>query len=120
MQYHVITEPTQVSLPEYEDQQMAKIGLIPEIISRYRSPYFQHIFAGGYSAGYYSYTWAAVLDSDAFEAFKENGLFDQTTAKAFRTNVLEKGNTDDAMKLYVAFRGKQPSIDPLLKKRGLK
>ena len=120
MQYHVITEPTQVTLPEYEDQQMAKIGLIPEIISRYRSPYFQHIFAGGYSAGYYSYTWAAVLDSDAFEAFKENGLFDQTTAKAFRTNVLEKGNTDDAMKLYVAFRGKQPSIDPLLKKRGLK
>ena len=120
MQYHVITEPTQVSLPEYEDQQMAKIGLIPEIISRYRSPYFQHIFSGGYSSGYYSYTWAAVLDSDAFEAFKENGLFDQETAKAFRTNVLERGNTDDPMKLYVAFRGKQPSIDPLLKNRGLK
>lgn len=120
MDYHVITEPAQVQLPEYEDQQMAKIGLIPEIISRYRSPYFQHIFSGGYSAGYYSYTWAAVLDSDAFEAFKENGLFDQETAKAFRTNVLERGNTDDAMKLYVAFRGKEPSIDPLLKKRGLK
>ena len=120
MQYHVITAPAQVQLPEYEDQQMAKIGLIPEIISRYRSPYFQHIFSGGYSAGYYSYTWAAVLDSDAFEAFKENGLFDQATAKAFRTNVLERGNTDDAMKLYVAFRGKEPSIDPLLKKRGLK
>ena len=120
MQYHVITEPTQVSLPEYEDQQMAKIGLIPEIISRYRSPYFQHIFSGGYSSGYYSYTWAAVLDSDAFEAFKENGLFDQETAKAFRTNVLERGNTDDPMKLYVTFRGKQPSIDPLLKNRGLK
>ena len=120
MQYHVITAPAQVQLPEYEDQQMAKIGLIPEIISRYRSPYFQHIFSGGYSAGYYSYTWAAVLDSDAFEAFKENGLFDQETAKAFRTNVLERGNTDDAMKLYVAFRGKEPSIDPLLKKRGLK
>ena len=120
MQYHVITEPTQVSLPEYEDQQMAKIGLIPEIISRYRSPYFQHIFSGGYSAGYYSYTWAAVLDSDAFEAFKENGLFDQATAKAFRTNILERGNTEDAMKLYMAFRGKEPSIEPLLKKRGLK
>ena len=120
MFYHVITEPTHVQLPEFEDQQMAKIGLIPEIISRYRSPYFQHIFAGGYSAGYYSYTWAAVLDSDAFEAFKENGLFDQATAKAFRTNILERGNTDDAMKLYVAFRGKEPSIDPLLKKRGLK
>ena len=120
MDYHVITEPTQIQLPEYEDQQMAKIGLIPEIISRYRSPYFQHIFSGGYSAGYYSYTWAAVLDSDAFEAFKENGLFDQATAKAFRTNILERGNTDDAMKLYVAFRGKEPSIDPLLKKRGLK
>ncbi len=120
MDYHVITTPTQVQLPEFENKQMAKIGLIPEIISRYRSTYFQHIFSGGYSAGYYSYTWAAVLDSDAFEAFKENGLFDQETAKAFRTNILERGNTEDAMKLYVAFRGKEPSIDPLLKKRGLK
>ncbi len=120
MHYHIFKTPKQLQLPEYEDQTLAMIGLIPEIISRYKSTYFQHIFSGGYSAGYYSYTWAAVLDSDAFEAFKENGLFDQATAKAFRTNILERGNTEDAMKLYVAFRGKEPSIEPLLKKRGLK
>lgn len=120
MHFHVMTKPEHIQLPEFEDQTLASIGLIPEIISRYKSTYFQHIFSGGYSAGYYSYTWAAVLDSDAFEAFKEHGLFDQTTATAFRTNVLERGNTDDPMKLYVTFRGQEPSITPLLKKRGLK
>lgn len=120
MYMHNLPTHVNIQLPEFEDQALAKIGLIPEIISRYRAPYFQHIFSGGYSAGYYSYTWAAVLDSDAFEAFKEKGLFDQETAKAFRTNVLEKGNTADPMKLYVAFRGQEPSIEPLLKNRGLK
>lgn len=120
MYMHNLPIHVNIQLPEFEDQALAKIGLIPEIISRYRAPYFQHIFSGGYSAGYYSYTWAAVLDSDAFEAFKEKGLFDQETAKAFRTNVLEKGNTADPMKLYVNFRGKEPSIEPLLKNRGLK
>ncbi len=120
MYMHNLPTHVNIQLPEFEDQALAKIGLIPEIISRYRAPYFQHIFSGGYSAGYYSYTWAAVLDSDAFEAFKEHGLFDQTTATAFRTNVLERGNTDEPMKLYVAFRGQEPSIEPLLKKRGLK
>ncbi|MEG1556043.1 MAG: M3 family metallopeptidase [Bacteroidales bacterium] len=120
MDYYTITAPTQIKLPEFEDQAMKKIGLIPEIISRYKSPYFQHVFSGGYSAGYYSYTWAAVLDSDAFEAFKEKGLFDKATATSFRKNILEKGNTKDPMELYVAFRGKAPSIDPLLIKRGLK
>lgn len=99
MYMHNLPTHVNIQLPEFEDQALAKIGLIPEIISRYRAPYFQHIFSGGYSAGYYSYTWAAVLDSDAFEAFKENGLFNQETAKAFRTNVLEKGNTADPMKL---------------------
>lgn len=120
MYMHNLPTHVNIQLPEFEDQALAKIGLIPEIISRYRAPYFQHIFSGGYSAGYYSYTWAAVLDSDAFEAFKEKGLFDQETATAFRTNVLEKGNTADPMKLYVNFRGKEPSIEPLLKNRGLK
>jgi len=94
--------------------------LIPEIIARHSSAYFQHIFSGGYSAGYYAYTWAAVLDNDAFEAFVEKGIFDPTTAKLFRENILEKGNTVDPMTLYLAFRGKQPSINPLLKNRGLK
>lgn len=120
MDYHTITSKRTFKQPDYEKQQLEKIGLIPSIISRYKSPYFQHIFSGGYGAGYYSYTWAAVLDNDAFEAFKENGIFDQATATAFRTNILERGNTDDAMNLYVAFRGKEPSIEPLLRNRGLK
>ncbi|MCR4680753.1 MAG: M3 family metallopeptidase [Bacteroidales bacterium] len=120
MDYHTITTKTTIKLPDFEDQAMAKIGLIPSIISRYKSPYFNHIFSGGYAAGYYSYTWAAMLDNDAYEAFKENGVFDQATATAFRTNILERGNTDDAMNLYVAFRGHEPTIDALLKNRGLK
>ena len=106
-------------MPEFEDKAMGGIGLIPEIISRYKSTYFQHIFSGGYSCGYYSYTWAAVLDNDAFEAFIQNGLFDQVTADAFRTNVLERGNTEDPMVLYKRFRGQDPSITPLLRNRGL-
>jgi len=120
MDYHTATSPVQIKLPYYEEQQMAKIGLIPSIISRYRSPYFQHIFAGGYGAGYYSYTWAAVLDNDAYQCFKDHGIFDPATATSFRTNILERGNTADAMTLYVAFRGQEPSIEPLLKNRGLK
>jgi peptidyl-dipeptidase Dcp len=122
MDYHTLTDAANLDPMSFEQNTMKKYGLIPEIISRYRSPYFKHIFtsAMGYSAGYYSYTWAAVLDADAFEAFKENGLFDQKTAQSFRTNVLERGNTDDPMILYTNFRGKSPSIDPLLRNRGLK
>ena len=120
MDYYEITEPTEIKLPDFEDAAMAKIGLIPEIISRYKSTYFQHVFSGGYDAGYYSYTWAAVLDNDAFEPFKEKGVFDQETAKSFRTNILEKGNTEESMVLYKRYRGQDPSIEPLLKNRGLK
>lgn len=120
MDYYSITEPTEITLPEFEDQAMNKIGLIPEIISRYKSTYFQHVFSGGYDAGYYSYTWAAVLDNDAYEPFKEKGIFDQETAKAFRTNILERGNTEEPMELYKKFRGAEPTIEPLLKNRGLK
>ena len=120
MDYYEITEPTEIKLPDFEDAAMAKIGLIPEIISRYKSTYFQHVFSGGYDAGYYSYTWAAVLDNDAFEPFKEKGVFDQETAKSFRANILEKGNTEESMVLYKRYRGQDPSIEPLLKNRGLK
>lgn len=120
MDYYTITKPANITLPEYENAAMKKIGLIPEIISRYKSPYFQHIFSGGYSSGYYSYTWAAVLDNDAFEPFKEKGIFDSETAKSFRTNILEKGNTEEPMTLYIKYRGQEPSIEPLLKNRGLK
>lgn len=119
MDYHTITQKTDIVLPDYENRQMNQIGLISSIVSRYKSTYFQHIFSGGYGAGYYSYTWAAVLDNDAFEAFREHGIFDQETATAFRINILEKGNTEECMKLYTAFRGHEPSIKPLLKNRGL-
>jgi peptidyl-dipeptidase Dcp len=119
MDYHTLTRPASGNPPQFEEQAMAKIKLIPEIIPRYRSTYFQHIFSGGYSSGYYSYTWAAVLDSDAFEAFKEKGIFDKEVADSFRKNILEKGNTEEPMKLYLDFRGKEPSIEPILRNRGL-
>ena len=99
---------------------MERIGMPPQIVPRYGSPYFQHIFAGGYSSGYYSYIWAEVLVADAFQAFKEKGIFDRATAAAFRTNILERGGVDDAMSRYVRFRGHEPSVEPLLVKRGLK
>jgi peptidyl-dipeptidase Dcp len=92
--------------------------MIPEIVVRYRSPYFQHIFSGGYSAGYYSYIWSEVLDADAFQAFKETTLYDQKTAKSYRDNILSKGNTQEPMALYKAFRGREPKVEPLLKRRG--
>jgi peptidyl-dipeptidase Dcp len=98
---------------------MSRIGLIDEIIPRYRSTYFAHIFSGGYSSGYYSYIWAEVLDKDAFQAFKETSLFDQETAQKYREHVLSKGGTRPGMELYEAFRGRQPSIGALLEARGL-
>lgn len=119
MDWHTRTDTTQVDAIAFENQSMAKIGLIPEIVVRYRSPYFAHIFAGGYSSGYYSYLWAEVLDADAFEAFKETSLFDQVTAKAFRDNILSRGGTDDPMNLYKLFRGKEPDVKPMLKRKGL-
>ncbi len=119
MDFHSITQPTKIVLPDFENQAMAKIGLIPEIISRYKSTYYQHIFSGGYSAGYYSYTWTAILDADAFEAFRESGdLYNPELAKKFRF-LLSHGNTIDPMKLYVDFRGKEPSVEPLKRNRGL-
>jgi len=119
MNWHTLTEPVEKNTLEFEKESMDKIGLIPEIVVRYRSPYFAHIFAGGYSSGYYGYQWAAVLDADAFEAFKETGLFDKATAEAFRKNILEMGGTDDPMKLYKQFRGAEPSTEPMLKRKGL-
>jgi len=92
---------------------------VPEIVVRYRSTYFAHVFSGGYSSGYYSYIWAEVLDADAFAAFKETSLFDSETAIKFRENVLERGGTDDPMKLYKKFRGAEPKIEPMLQRKGL-
>ena len=99
---------------------MSKIGLINEILPRYRSTYFAHIFDGGYAAGYYVYKWAEVLDADAFKYFKETGVFNSETAGSFRKNILEKGGSDRPMNLYLKFRGREPSIDALLERSGLK
>jgi peptidyl-dipeptidase Dcp len=121
MDYHTLPAGDSIAnVTEFEKNAMNSIGLIPEIVVRYRSTYFSHIFSGGYSSGYYSYLWAEQLDADAFEAFKETGdLFNQDVASSFRHNILEKGNTAEAKDLYIAFRGKQPGVESLLKKRGL-
>ena len=120
MDWHTITEAKELDVHEFETQSLNKIGLIPEIIVRYKSPYFEHIFSDAYDSGYYSYIWAEVLDADAFEAFKETSLFDQKTAQAFRENILERGGTEEPMILYKRFRGAEPKVEALLKKRGLK
>src|SRR5690606_14861533 len=119
MDYHTQTAPITTDATAFEPASMAKYGLIDEIIPRYRSTYFQHIFSGGYSAGYYSYIWAEVLDSDAFAAFKEKGLFDKATAASFRSNILERGGTEKPAVLYRTFRGADPDPVHLMKKRGL-
>ncbi|MBD3374483.1 peptidase M3 [candidate division KSB1 bacterium] len=120
MDWHTLKTTEFQDATEFEKQSLNRIDLMPEIVVRYRSPYFRHIFAGGYSSGYYSYIWAEILDSDAFEAFKENGLFDRETAEKFRKYILEAGGSDDPMEMYKRFRGAEPSVEPLLEKRGLK
>jgi peptidyl-dipeptidase Dcp len=118
MDWHTLTEEQGFDPITFENEALTKIDLIPEIISRYRSMYFVHIFSHGYSSGYYSYIWSEMLDADAFQAFKEAGLFDQKTAKAFRENVLAKGGSDEPMTLYKRFRGREPTIDALLERKG--
>ncbi len=120
MDYHTLKDIKDFDINEFEKGSLDKIGMIPEIVVRYRSTYFNYIFNFGYDACYYSYIWAEVLDTDAFEAFKKNGLFDKSTAESFRKNILEKGATEDPMILYKRFRGSEPSIEPLLERRGLK
>ena len=119
MNLHNLTDMQGFDVEKFEKDAMDSLGLIPEIAPRYRTTYFNHII-GGYAAGYYSYLWANVLDNDAFEAFKEHGIFDKQTADAFRHNVLEKGDSDDPMTLYKNFRGAEPQLDPMLKNRGMK
>ena len=119
MKWHELTSAEGLDPMAFEAQACAEMGLIGEIIPRYRSTYFAHIFSGGYSAGYYSYLWAEVLDKDAFELFMEKGIFDKETAKSFRENVLEKGGSDEPMDLYRRFRGADPDSGALLRGRGL-
>jgi peptidyl-dipeptidase Dcp len=120
MDWHTLAEPREQAVTAFEDSSMAKIGLPREIVVRYRSPYFRHIFSGGYSAGYYSYIWSEVLSADAFEAFEEKDIFDAATARSFRTNVMERGASEEPMTLYRRFRGREPAVEPLLEKRGLR
>lgn len=121
MEYHSLTEPPELNIREFEDDVMSKYGLIPEIKPRYRSTYFNHIWASGYAAGYYSYIWCEILDSDAFQAFKETGdIFNREVAARFEKEILSRGGTRDPLDMYIAFRGKEPGIDALLENRGLK
>ena len=120
MDWHTIKEPVEKDVNKFENESMDKIGLIDEIAPRYRSTYFSHIFSDEYSAGYYSYIWAEVLDADAFRAFEETGdVYNSTLAEKYRKYILSTGGTDDAMELYKKFRGREPEIEPLLEKRGL-
>ena len=119
MKWHELSSVEGIDIETFEKQACKEMGLIDEIIPRYRTTYFNHIFNSGYSAGYYSYLWAEVLDKDAFELFLQKGIFDPATAKSFRQNVLEKGGSDDPMTLYKNFRGAEPDPDALLRARGL-
>ena len=120
MKWHELSSVEGIDVEAFEKKACEEMGLIDEIIPRYRTTYFNHIFNSGYSAGYYSYLWAEVLDKDAFELFMEKGIFDPATAKSFKENILEKGGSEDPMVLYKTFRGAEPDPDALLRARGLK
>ena len=119
MAWHSITEPMHGDIVEFEQAAIAPTELFAPVEGSCLSAAFSHIFAGGYAAGYYGYKWAEVLDADAFSLFKTNGIFDRATATSFRKNILEKEGTEHTMKLYKAFRGQEPSIEPLLERSGL-
>lgn len=118
MSWHSLKTADLQDAEKFEQGVLKKIGLIDEIAPRYRTGYFSHIFSGGYSSGYYGYIWSNIYDADTWVAFKENGIFDQKTAQSYRKNVLETGGTDDPTKMYRRFRGQDPSVQPLLERRG--
>ena len=120
MKWHELSSVEGIDIETFEKKACEEMGLIDEIIPRYRTTYFNHIFNSGYSAGYYSSLWAEVLDKDAFELFMQKGIFDPATAKSFRQNILEKGGSEEPMTLYKRFRGAEPDPDALLRARGLK
>ena len=121
LQFGKLKPEGDIDIVAFENQVSEKLGMPKELTYRYRAPYFKHVFGSdGYASGYYTYLWAEVLDADGFELFKEKGIFDPETAKAFKENVLEKGGSEDPMALYVKFRGHEPSVDALLRNRGLK
>ena len=120
LRYGRLNPTDSVDAQAFEKEVAEQLGMPSQLTFRYRSPYFKHIFGSdGYASGYYTYLWAEVLDTDGFELFKEKGIFDPETARKFKENVLEKGGSEDPMVLYVNFRGKEPSVDALLRHRGL-
>ena len=120
MAWHTLQTPFDGEIDRFEQSAMEAVKLLPVIDGTCMSSAFNHIFAGGYAAGYYGYKWAEVLDADAFSLFKQNGIFDPATAKSFLDNILSKGGSEEPMTLYVRFRGAEPSIDALLKRNGVK
>ena len=119
MAWHTLTEDFTGNVEEFEKKAFNPVSLLPQIPGTCMSTQFGHIFSGGYAAGYYGYKWAEVLDADAFSVFKENGIFDKATATSFRNNILSKGGSEHPMDLYIKFRGKKPTIDALLKRKGI-
>jgi peptidyl-dipeptidase Dcp len=120
MAWHTITKPVDRNISDFESEALARTELFPAIEGLNMSVSFGHIFGGGYAAGYYGYKWAEVLDADAFGLFRETGIFNRETAESFRKNILEKGGTEKPHDLYLKFRGKEPSIDALLIRSGLR
>jgi len=118
--WHTIKEPLKTDVETFTTKAMEKFEMFPDVDGSCMSTTFGHLFAGGYAAGYYGYKWAEVLDADAFSVFQQNGIFDKNTASRFRKSILSKGGTQHPMKLYVAFRGQEPTIDALLQRSGLK
>ena len=120
MAWHAHESPdTITSVKEFEQEVCSSTQLYPDVLENCMSASFSHIFQGGYSAGYYSYKWAEVLDADAFELFKEKGIFDKDTSTRFKDHILSKGGTEKPMELYRRFRGREPKPDALLKRAGL-
>ena len=118
MAWHTKTEIID-DIEEFEKNTLEKTALFEKVKNTTISSHFGHIFGGGYAAVYYSYKWAEVLEADAFESFKENGIFNKETALAFRENILSKGNLKDPMELYKSFKGREPKVNALLKRDGL-
>ena len=119
MAWHTQTEKIE-DITAFEQNAISPTQLLPVIDGTLISSQFSHVFGGGYAAGYYGYKWAEVLDADAFSLFKENGIFDKKTAEAFRKNILEKGDTEEPMTLYVRFRGREPEIEAMMRRDGIK
>ena len=119
MAWHSLTEPYNGDVRSFEREAMARVQLLPVVPEGCMSTSFGHIFSGGYAAGYYSYKWAEVMDADAFSLFKERGIFDKATADSFRRNILERGNTEEPMDLYKQFRGREATVEALLKRSGV-